>query len=178
MASFGWADEVIASEMPAPKRVAPYSLAYEADVLAYGEAVGTGRLIILHNPLGNESWDGTTRIVTYSTAKVDMEMVTDPMLSEVGWSWLTESLESHQVGYHCESGTVTTMSSRSFGALDGTDDKAEIEIRASWTPHLSEPNQIQDHLAAWQDLLCLTASVEQLPTGVVSLAPRIKRVVP
>lgn len=177
MAAFEWANEVFVSEMPAPKRVAPLSLAYEADVLAFGEAVGTGRLIILYNPSGNDSWEGDIRIVTYSTAKVDMEMVTDPMLSEVGWSWLTESLESHQVGYHCESGTVTTMSSRSFGSLHGVDDKAEIEIRASWTPQLVEPKQIQDHLAAWQDLLCLTASVERLPAGIVSLAPRIKRVI-
>ena len=60
-----------------------------------GEDVGSGRIVVLHDPAGNDAWLGTFRCVAYARAEIDPELVTDPMLAGVGWSWLTEALEAH-----------------------------------------------------------------------------------
>ena len=53
----------LCEEMPAPQRIAPYAAALSADVTVDGIDVGTGRLILLHDPAGNDAWDGTFRCV-------------------------------------------------------------------------------------------------------------------
>ena len=87
--------EVFCEEMPAPQRIAPYSSALSADVTVDDEDLGTGRLILLHDPAGNDAWNGTFRCVAYARADIDPELGSDPMLAAVGWSWLTEALEAH-----------------------------------------------------------------------------------
>ncbi len=42
--------EVFCEEMPAPQRIAPYAAALSADVTVDGTDVGTGRIILLHDP--------------------------------------------------------------------------------------------------------------------------------
>ena len=88
--------EIFCEEMPAPQRIAPFSAALSADVTVDGDEVGTGRIILLHDPAGNDAWDGTFRCVAYARAEIDLELITDPMLGAVGWSWLTEALDAHQ----------------------------------------------------------------------------------
>ena len=105
-----------------------------AEVVVGGEDLGNGRLVLLHDPAGNPSWDGDFRCVTYARAEVDAEMVADPLLTEVGWSWLTDALERYDAAYTAPSGTVTAVSSRAFGAMSADPSRAEVEIRASWTP--------------------------------------------
>src|SRR3954447_16438992 len=51
--------EVLCEPMPAPQRIAPYAAALSADVTVDGEDLSTGRIILLHDPAGNDSWDGT-----------------------------------------------------------------------------------------------------------------------
>ena len=63
-----------------------------------------------------------------------LELVTDPMLAAVGWSWLTEALSAHGASYAAESGTVTRVATESFGGMADEGGTAQIEIRASWTP--------------------------------------------
>ena len=87
--------EIFCEEMPAPQRIAPYAAALSADVTVDGTDVGTGRIILLHDPAGNDAWDGTFRCVAYARAEIDLDLVTDPMLAEVGWTWLTEALAAH-----------------------------------------------------------------------------------
>ena len=101
--------EVFCEEMPAPQRIAPYASALSADVTVDGDDVGTGRLVLLHDPAGNDAWEGTFRCVAYARAEIDPEMVTDPLLAEVGWSWLTEALDAHGATYVAPSGTVTRV---------------------------------------------------------------------
>ena len=96
--------------------------------------VGSGRLVLLHDPAGNAAWQGTFRCVTFARADVDPEMVTDPLLASVGWSWLIDALASHGAEYSAPSGTVTSVSSESFGGMADEPPRAEIEVRASWTP--------------------------------------------
>ena len=77
--------EVFCEEMPAPQRIAPFATALSADVTVDDDEVATGRLILLHDPAGNDAWDGTFRCVAYARADIDPELVTDPMLGAVGW---------------------------------------------------------------------------------------------
>ncbi|MCR8526224.1 DUF3000 domain-containing protein, partial [Escherichia coli] len=113
--SAAWRPELQVEEIPAPQRIAPFSAAVTADVVVGGEEVGSGRLVLLLDPAGNAAWEGTFRCVTFARADVDPEMVTDPLLASVGWSWLVDALDSHGADYRAPSGTVTSVSSESFG---------------------------------------------------------------
>lgn len=164
-----WRAELTVEEIPAPQRIAPHAAAIAADVDVHGDEVGNGRLVLLHDPAGNPAWEGTFRCVTFARAMVDPEMASDPLLAEVGWSWLQDALERRGATYTAPSGTVTAVASRSFGSMEGDPDRAEIEIRASWTPELTEGGQIVPHVEAWQDLLCMVAGLPLLPDGVVPI---------
>jgi len=160
--------EVFTEEMPAPQRIAPFASAISADVTVDGEDVGTGRIVILHDPAGNDTWDGTFRCVAYARADIDPELVTDPLLAEVGWSWLTEALEAHGAEYGAPSGTVTSVSSESFGGMAAEPPTAQIEIRASWTP----AGELTAHVEAWGELLCTAAGLPPVPEGVATMPSR------
>ena len=174
--SMAWRPELIIEEIPAPQRIAPHALALEAEVPGQfgGEDIelGRGRLVLLHDPAGNPSWDGDFRCVTYARAEVDAEMVVDPLLTEVGWSWLTDALDRYDAAYTAPSGTVTAVSSRAFGAMSSDPPRAEVEIRASWTPLVSSADDITRHLMSWSELLCTTAGLPPLPAGVVVMSRR------
>ena len=106
--------EVHTEQMPAPQRIAPYAAALSADVDVDGTEMGTGRIILLHDPAGNDAWDGVFRCVAYARAEIDVELITDPLLADVGWSWLTEALDAHGAAYHAVSGTVTRVATESY----------------------------------------------------------------
>lgn len=167
-----WRPEVRVEEMSAPQRIAPYAAAITADVMTDGEPIGSGRLVLLHDPAGNAAWDGTFRLVTFVRAEVDPEMVQDWMLGQVGWSWLMESLDNHEASYRAPSGTVTSVSSESFGGMADEPSQAEVEIRASWTPELDDGANLSPQLHAWGELLCTTAGLPPLPAGVVAMPSR------
>src|ERR1700712_4981217 len=90
--------ELFVEEMGAPQRIAPFASALSADVTVAGEDVGSGRIVVLHDPAGNDAWAGTFRCVAYARAEIDPELVSDPMLAGVGWSWLTKGLTAHGGG--------------------------------------------------------------------------------
>ena len=169
-----WRSELHVEELPAPQRIAPYSAAITADVLVNGEELGSGRFVLLHDPAGNTAWQGTFRCVTFARADIDPEMVTDPLLPRVGWSWLIEALENNAADYEAPSGTVTSVSSDSFGGMASEPSRAEIEIRASWTPQLVDGSGLAPHLAGWAELLCTLAGLPPLPAGVVMMPSRRK----
>ncbi len=163
--------EVAIEEMPAPQRIAPFALAVTADVVVNGEELGTGRLVLLHDPAGNDTWQGTFRCVAFARAEIEPEMITDPLLPAVGWSWLSEALLAHGAAFAAASGTVTTVMSEGFGGMAEDGSKAEIEIRASWTPD----GDIGPHAEAWAELLCTAAGLPPLPPGVVPMPGRRAR---
>ena len=172
LAATTWRPELLVEEIPAPQRIAPFSAAVTADVLVNGEDAGSGRLVLLHDPAGNASWQGTFRCVTFARADVDPEMVTDPLLASVGWSWLIDALDAHHADYLAPSGTVTSVSSESFGGMSDEPPRAEVEVRASWTPQLENGVGLSAHLNAWAELLCTTAGLPPLPAGVVLMPSR------
>lgn len=160
-------------EVPAPRRLAPYSAAFSAEVLVDGEDVATGRFVVLHDPAGQPGWRGETRIVVFVSADVDAEMARDPALAEVGWSWLVDALEQRGARHTAAGGTVTRTASLTFGLVDDPEETNEVELRASWSP-LPDPDGALDlavHLLAWCDLLCLTAGLP--PAGVTALRARV-----
>jgi hypothetical protein len=162
--------EVFCEEMPAPQRIAPYAAALSADVTVDDTDLGTGRIILLHDPAGNDAWDGTFRCVVYGRAEVDLEQAVDPMLAEVGWSWLTEALDAHGAVYTAISGTVTRVATESFGTMADEPGNAQLEIRASWTP--ADPAELTRHVEAWGELLCTAGGLEPVPDGVAVMPSR------
>jgi len=85
--------EMELAEAPPPRRMAPETHALTADVVVDDIEMGTGRLVVLHNPRGEDAWEGTTRLVLYLDAAVEPELAEDPLLPEVGWTWLEEALD-------------------------------------------------------------------------------------
>lgn len=166
--------EVFCEEMPAPQRIAPYSSALSADVTVDDVDLGTGRLILLHDPAGNDAWNGTFRCVAYARAEIDPELIADPMLAAVGWSWLSEALDAHGAAYAEMSGTVTSVSTESFGGMSDEEGTAQIEVRASWTPVAKDdqPLDVGPHVEAWAELLCTSAGLPPVPEGVTAIPSR------
>ena len=170
--------EVFCEEMPAPQRIAPYASALSADVTVDGTDVGTGRIILLHDPAGNDAWDGTFRCVAYARAEIELELITDPLLAAVGWSWLTEALDAHGATYAAASGTVTRVATESFGGMADEGGTAQIEIRASWTPcpprtrRTALPLDLASHVEAWGELLCTAVGLPPVPEGVTAMPSR------
>ena len=164
-----WRPELVIEEIPAPPRIAPFAVAIGAEVVNAGSELGSGRLVLLHDPAGNPSWDGEFRCVTYARADVDAAMVADPCLTDVGWSWLTDALHRYDATHRAPSGTVTAVSSKAFGSMSDEPPRAEIEIRASWTPVISSGEDVTRHLMSWSELLCTTAGLPPVPEGVIPL---------
>ena len=84
--------EVHTEQMPAPQRIAPYASALSADVDVDGTEMGTGRIILLHDPAGNDAWDGVFRCVAYARAEIDVELVGP------GAGPVIVALDAHEIG--------------------------------------------------------------------------------
>ncbi len=174
--------EIHCEEMPAPQRIAPFAAALSADVTVDGEEVGTGRIILLHDPQGNDAWDGEFRCVAYARAEIDVDLITDPMLAGVGWTWLTDALDAHGASYHMASGTVTRVATESFGGMAEDSAAAQLEIRASWTPGVPAEGphgvaigtdlDVGPHVEAWGELLCTAVGLPPVPDGVAVIPSR------
>jgi Protein of unknown function (DUF3000) len=162
--------EVRVEQMRAPQRLAPWAHALGLDVVHNRLVVATGRLVLLHDPEGYETWQGTFRLVGYASVELEPDLAGDPLLPEVGWSWLVDALDQHAARYTSAGGTVTQTTSTRFGepAGDPADrSTSELELRVSWTP--LDPD-LACHLQAWSDLLCAAAGLP--PPGVTALPGR------
>lgn len=158
--------DIVVHEIPAPEGLAPYALALAAQVRpdTEGDSVyGTGRLVLLHDPDEPAAWGGAWRIVAFAQAPLEPEIGTDPLLSDVAWSWLIDALESRGATYHAASGTATKTLSKGFGGLTDEGEGAQIELRASWTPVAPFPG----HVKAWAELVGMLAG---LPPGSEDIA--------
>src|SRR3954452_9140055 len=162
--------EVVLEHIPAPQRLAPWADALAARVAAQEDDGELGnaspRFIVLFDPDGHESWNGTTRCVGYLSAATDEELVDDTMFSEVAWSWLTDALSEAGAGHHNVGGTVTRTASTRFGDLAGPEHTVDVEMRASWT---AESSELDRHLSAWLEVLGNAAGLP--PPGVRLLGP-------
>jgi hypothetical protein len=160
--------EVVVHELPAPQRLAPFAVALHASAMSGGDELAEGRLVVLHDPAGQDVWAGDTRCVAYIEAAVDPEIGSDPMLAGVGWSWLLEALNAAGASFTAEGGTVTRTSSERFGALADQPVTSDVEIRASWSPI----GDLGPHLVAFGEVLCAAAGLPPVPPGVVPIPKR------
>jgi hypothetical protein len=158
--------EIAVEEVPAPMRLAPYALAIVAEVLEGDEELANGRLVLLFDPSGQDSWGGTTRLVTFARAQVESDLANDTLLTQVGWTWLLDSLTNRKVKPINLSGTVTRTASEAFGELEQQELPGTIEIRASWT---ISPDEASVHTAAWGDLLCQAAGLQPIAIEATQL---------
>ncbi|WP_216205605.1 DUF3000 domain-containing protein [Amycolatopsis aidingensis] len=150
-----------------PQRLAPWSYALSGEATGPAEVLATGRLVLLHDPEGQEAWNGVLRLVVYVRAELDRELATDPFLPGVSWSWLTDALEHSGASWTALGGTVTETSSARFGDIAGPSRTDDLEVRASWTP-------VDAELRPHGDAFCqLLSSVVGLPpTGVTLFGQR------
>jgi hypothetical protein len=172
--------EIVLEEVPAPQKLATYAFAFSADVsnglLADEEdEIASGRFVLLHEPGGQDTWEGEYRCVTFVRADVDPDMQQDPLLPQVGWSWFLEALEREDCLLAAPSGTVTRVSSASFGKLSPRNDESEIEIRASWTPLVQDPLDLMKHISGWCRLITDVAGLEPIPEGVATISSARRR---
>lgn len=167
--------EIILEEVPAPQKLATYAFAFSADVSNgllgdQEDEIASGRFVLLHEPGGQDTWEGEFRCVTFVRADVDPVMQEDPLLPEVGWSWFLESLSNAGCEYNAPSGTVTRVSSASFGKLSPRNDESELEIRASWTPVIDSENDLMKHIAGWCNLIAEISGLAPVPDGVAAIS--------
>lgn len=159
--------EFTVREAPAPARLAPFGYAQTVDVEIGDDLVGSGRLVILHDPAGQPTWEGTTRVIAYIDADVDLEVAADPVLPEVGWAWLNEALTESDASADALGGTVTQVFSRSFGVMESREPEGRLQVRASWTP--VDPTELIPHARAWALLTASACGLTPSSDGVTSL---------
>ncbi|MDA3022202.1 MAG: DUF3000 domain-containing protein [Actinomycetota bacterium] len=166
-------------EAPAPARLAPSALALTAERTDLDFDHASGRFVLLHDPDGVEEWDGTFRAVVFVRAALEADLIGDPLLHEVGWSWLVESLAS--TGAECTQagGTVTCSSGQSFGSMADRPTDGFVEIRASWTPVATDGSPVElvmdRHVGAWIDLLAHAAGLMPMPPGMAQVSEPRRR---
>jgi hypothetical protein len=176
--------ELAFDSQPPPRKLAPYAAAVGATVreppprhgsgnrhqpgsgAEQGE-IGWGSFVLLYDPAGQAGWAGSFRVVAYVRADLDPEIAADPLIGQVGWSWLAEALDARTAGYQQPSGTVTTVVTEGFGAKSGQPMTTSFELRASWSP--AAAHDLDGHLAAWCDTLCTASGLPPLPDGVSAL---------
>jgi Protein of unknown function (DUF3000) len=185
----GLRPELDFEDAPAPRTLAPYASAIAATVWVGDDEIASGRLILLYDPAGQTGWAGPLRVIAYIRADLDPDIAEDPLIGQVGWTWLTEALGNHTAGYAEPSGTVTTVITEGFGAKESEAAVTGFELRASWSPAASEapavldaspapgpgPEIMEGHLAAWCDALCAAAGLPPLAEGVTALPPSSRR---
>src|SRR5699024_10216506 len=178
--------------IPAPARLAPSTWACTGESLVRDEELASGRLVILHDPAGQESWDGTYRRVALVQAQLEPEFAVESMLGDVAWSWVTESLELHDAEARELGCTATRVVSQSYGALASRPSTVDVEMRVSWTPEPPEaaaaeeatppvPEESGDaeaeqidlapHFAAWTAMLAAAGGLPPAPPRIAPIAP-------
>jgi hypothetical protein len=166
--------ELRVSPVDAPPRLAPFSWAFSVEADADHQAGSelddlepdtSGRLILLHDPAGQDAWNGTFRLVCFVQARLEPEQLGDELLPVVGWSWLTEALLGSGADYALLGGTVTQTSSVRFGDIAGQRRDDDVELRASWTPR---GNDLRPHAEAFCTLVATAAGLP--PVGAILFA--------
>jgi len=157
--SLSYRPELTVSRSPGPTRLAPHSFALTGEANLGDTQIATARLVVLHDPAGQESWQGTIRVVAYVDADVDLEVAADPLLPEVGWSWLREALDENGAAAAAVGGTVTQVASRSFGVMEHREPEGRLQVRASWTPLAMD--DLPRHASAWARLIALASGLPE-----------------
>jgi DUF3000 family protein len=164
--------EISFESQPPPRRLAPHAAALAAVIEIGGREIGWGRFVLLYDPAGQDGWAGPFRVIAYLRAELEPEIAADPLVGQVGWSWLTEALDAQAARYAEPSGTVTRVVTEGFGAKQDDPVATEFEMRASWSPEPADSDYgIDTHVQAWADALCAAAGLPPVTPGISQLPP-------
>lgn len=154
-------------EIPAPEDLAPQAIAFAAHVHSpeANADAGVGRFVLLGDSQPQDSWMGNYRIIVFAKSSLESDIASDVHADEAAWSWLVEALGKNKCSYSAIAGTVTKVNSTGFGALEGEQNHAEVEIRASWSP---TDSNFSSQLNAWQDFILGLSGHSQLIEAVPS----------
>jgi hypothetical protein len=172
--------ELIFEREPPPRRLAPFACAVAATVSdgpgGMDAEIGWGKFVLLFDPAGQPGWEGRYRVISYVRAELEPEMAADPLINAVGWSWLTEALDASGAAYRKISGTVTSVITQGFGSKEHEPNSTSFELRASWSPAADGTDPELDlHVAAWCDVMCMAAGLPPLEPGVAALRRQRRR---
>jgi hypothetical protein len=153
--------------------MAPSTWACTGEIVVHDEELASGRLVVLHDPAGQESWDGTSRMVALVQAQLEPEFAIESMLGDVAWSWVTESLELHGADARELGCTATRVVSQSYGALASRPSTVDVEMRVSWTPEPADGDDLPlaPHFAAWTAMLAAAGGLPPAPPRIAPIAP-------
>ncbi|PFG35538.1 Protein of unknown function (DUF3000) [Flavimobilis soli] len=158
-------------EVPAP-RAARFSVALEGtlpDPDDDAHELADGTFVVLFDPPTVGDADGSFKVIVLVRAELDAEMSVDPVLSEVAWAWLTESLTRFTGPVDALGGSVTRTITTSHGAVSSRPGTVELELRASWAPQTPD---LSGHLEAWAHVMRSCAGLPDVPEGVAVLPGR------
>lgn len=168
--------ELEIEQITAPAKLATHAIAFAANINAemadIASDLGTGRFVLLWDPIEQEAWQSRFRIVSFAKSPLETNIGADEAVADVAWAWLTEALENRQATYLNAAGTATRVISSGYGSLSGQSDHAELEMRASWSPVDADSS---GHFEAWQDLVCIMSGFPNLPSGVSSFSAKYQR---
>ena len=159
-------------DVPAPKRLAPFAAATAATVRRDDADIAWGRLVLLYDPAAPEGWHGCFRLISYLRAEIDPEIAADPMLGQVGWTWLIEALDARTPGYGAPSGTVTRVTTEGFGGKEEEPPVHGYEQRASWSPTAGGKNRSRRARARTAAIRPGWTSPRTSPRGATHWRPR------
>ncbi len=121
--------------------------------------------IVLHDPAGNDAWEGTFRCVAYCPRRDRPRPRHRPAARPtVGWSWLTDALRAHGAEYVAESGTVTRVATESYGG-DGRRAGQRPGSRSGPPGPRVDTADLSAHAEAWGELMCTAGGLEPVPDG-------------
>ena len=160
--------ELEIQQIPAPREIAENSIAFAASVLHNDDEhakVGTGRFVLFWSPEPQENWTTRFRIVIYARSPLETDIGAQDDSSYISWTWLTDALRDSGAEYSAIAGTTTRLISNGHGDLQHEKQHAEVELRASWSPHGVD---LAAHFVAWQNFICALSDISLNP-GIESL---------
>ena len=163
-------DELETKQIPAPDKIAPFALAFAAQVPNPANTPnnrGVGRIVFLYDENQFETWGSNMRVIAYGKSPLEQDIGIEEDMANYCWEWLTRALERHDAKFSNEAGTITKIVSTGMGSLSQDSNSSEVEIRASWSP---QDDNFGPHLAAWQDLIAGMAGFELGGDKVTRLA--------
>lgn len=157
-------EELVIEELDAPKDIATHAVAFSAEVNSETSEVpgnlGTGRFVLFWSPQPQENWTTNFRIVCFARSPLETDIGADNESSEHTWAWLTDALNFAGAEHSAIAGTTTRIISSGHGMMENEKQHAELEMRASWSPHGTD---IGRHFSAWQNVVCMMSGFELTP---------------
>ena len=103
---------LVLDEVPAPRRLAPYAAALTAETVQTegGVPIATGRFVVLHDPAGQDAWNGDLHIIAMTRSRLDDEVGAD---HQIECSGVARSGNSQRAG--CRMGVAPACWAMRFG---------------------------------------------------------------